>query len=254
MKTKLKTLPKEMLKFSATFSAKKENQDEILLNVIGLSHCFPLLPIHYDQQQSYINEMFQLINPFCEHYELDQIFFDFLILATNTLEKLSAYDFRAKRLHEYFEKVAMIFQIVADKTEDQKCRILFTKQARRYIEKADEVRSKFLDELPLSILYETRMSQLFQAAADDNKTAAYNRPYFQMLAIKYRNICNNISDMETMLLINSGAQTASLELPLLQKQPTFFQFQEELGLKKRCLHGHVGKIDETMPILLSCRK
>lgn len=188
MKPLLETLPKKTFELAIALSIEKEQQEPLRLNLIGLKDCFPLLPKHYDQQQKYIDKIFMLINPLYEHYELDHVFFDFLIQAASILEEMSIMGFRQKRLPEYFEKVAMVFQIAADGTEIKDRQNNFIEKAKFYIQKANEARNKFLPNEPVdfSISHEKRMYQLFRFAAENYcEDSVYNKPYFQKLADNY---------------------------------------------------------------------
>lgn len=187
MKNQLKELSKDnVFAFSVERFPLEGKQKEFRVNVIGLADCFPLSPEHYDKQECYIRKLFLLINPFCKYYELDDIFFYFLTQAASRLKELSTCRDREERLPEYFEKIAMIFQIAADKTESSERKTSFVKEAQEYIKKSDAVRSELSPEsFPPLQAYKKRMPMLFQAAANDDKMPEYNKPYFKELAAKY---------------------------------------------------------------------
>ncbi len=196
MKAALRSLPSPALALTETLPIAVDRATQSLVNqcVIGLQMHFSTLHDYwlrqfYIEKFSYINDFFKLINLFCEQYELDQSFFDFLDKVAVDIERLARFSFEKKQLVGCFEKVAMIYQIVADKTEYMDRKISFIEKAKQYIEKADEARKQYLQEDPLSISHEEKMSRLFRTIADDCEDAPFNKPYFEDLANKYEKIC-----------------------------------------------------------------
>lgn len=230
MKPLLQSLPQKSQKFIPlqalveTMNVKEANHAAVRQDIIGLIRHFPPLPTNYDPPKLlYIDKFFNLVNLFCEYYELEQCFFDVLEQAMEQLEKAATSPCQQQSLPEYFEKTAMIFQIASNKTEMKDRQLVFIEKAKHYIQKASEARSQFLPSTQIIVASDDeRLFQLFHMAVKTYcKEVSYAFPYFQLLSNQYEekilsrlkaienSISNSSFDLseETIFFIESSART-----------------------------------------------
>lgn len=120
--------------------------------------------------QIYINALFEVADCLYNCYELSRKYLELLGSAVTHLERLyheeiaklseeAAVSNIKTELAAYFDKVTMIFQTAADKTEDDRYRDFYAAMAQKYSEKADNVRGIF------TASYTAKMQFLYETAA-----------------------------------------------------------------------------------------
>jgi len=145
--------------------------DTILQYAFAVNHHLGLVEKYNVYNQVYINVLFGRINSLYEVYEPEKQHFELLDTAAINLdrlygEKLAALsavadiDQTKTELADYLDKVTMIFQTAADKTEDKEIRNFCAAKAKQYSDKADRLRGR-----TFSMNYTAKLQALYASAA-----------------------------------------------------------------------------------------
>lgn len=151
----------------------------------------------------YINNCFLIADFLYEYYELDKYYFELLdyaaskliVLIEDQIKKLSTDESKTEEmvalktaLANSLDKVTMIFQTAADKTEQPLYQEIWTIKAHEYSGKADKIQGR------LTVVYEYKMRDLYAAAARSCKID-FIAEQFQKRAAEYQRKINTMESL-----------------------------------------------------------
>ena len=175
----------------------------------------------------YINMFFKAIDYLYQyHHEFDPIFFDLLNFAATNLERLSQEKIAAlsideekeasrSELGDYLDKVTLIFQTAADKTNDTGHDRFYAATAEDYSRRADSARG-----VASTQSYTEKIVALYEKAAEEHKDDFLGE-IFRNRAAEYREKCEakEMPEARTASFSSSGeveiAEEVSETSPLL---------------------------------------
>lgn len=192
--------------------------------------------------QIYISALFRSVDNLYKHYELSQKHFELLDFAASHLEQLcngkipclsepDEIDRARTELGDYLDKVTMIFQTAADKTENSHYRKFCSDMAQKYSKKADEVRGMFSFRS-----YEEKMQALYEKAAGKcEEYEGFIKELLQLRAAEYSGKCRvreTTDEGSARFFANAARKDQEAREPLLSSS----------GLRRRaiavpCIHN-----------------
>ena len=186
---------------------------------------------HVLTNQIYIKALFRLVDYLYNYYELDKQYFELLNFTATNLEQLYTEKIAGltekttiinakEELASYFDKATMIFQTAADKTEDDRYREFYAAMARKYSEKADNIRAVF------TASYTAKLQSLYENAAQEYEVD-FIRVLFQARADEYK--AKHTEENSSSARFWSPAITGALE----EKTPLLAEFESQEGLRHR---------------------
>lgn len=178
----------------------------------------------------YINECFLIIDSLCPpYYEPDKYYLELLnyaaskliILIEEQIKKLSTDESKIgeianlkAELTDSLDKVTMIFQIAADKTERPLYQEIWTIKAHEYSSKADGICGR------LTLVYEQKMRVLYNAAANDCRIDFISEQFKERAAEYQRKLDNmkNPSNAPTFF-VTDDSKVEDTSFLLRHRQP-----------------------------------
>src|SRR3989339_709745 len=174
--------------------------------------------------KSYINMFFWVVDYLYQYYEFDLKFFRLLNLAATNLERLSQEKIAAlsideekeasrSELGDYLDKVTLIFQTAADKTNDTGHDRFYAATAEDYSRRADSARG-----VASTQSYTEKIVALYEKAAEEHKDDFLGE-IFRNRAAEYREKCE-AKETPDSLVREREARTASLFSPFEETETT----------------------------------
>lgn len=200
--------------------------------LVDLLHSFNL-PYYFDKCDTfgigYIQTFLKVIGTLSQYYELDKRHFELLdyaaskliILIEERIKKLSTDESKTEEianlkteLTDSLDKVTMIFQTAADKTEQPLYQEIWAIKAQEYSSKADGICGR------LTLVYEQKMRDLYNAASRNCRIDFIGEQFKERAAEYQRKLDNmkNPSNAPTFFVADDSKAGETFSL-LRHRQP-----------------------------------
>jgi len=184
-----------------------------------------IIRLSVGSNKDYINAFFWVVDYLYQYYEFSQRHFELLNLAATNLERLSQEKIAAlsideekeasrSELGDYLDKVTLIFQTAADKTNDIERARFYAVTAEDYSKRADTARGVVSTQS-----YNEKILSLYGKVISERPEGSFIKGVLEKRAAEYQRKCE-AKEMPDSLVREREARTASLFSPFEETETT----------------------------------